>query len=176
MTAGINTSNTNLTFKGKPLTVRGNVQRVGAPLPKFHLTANDMSDVTNESFAGKILIVSSVPSLDTPVCSIETKRFNDEAAKLSPDVAILTVSLDLPFAQKRWCGAEGVTNLVTASDYKYRSFGDAFGVYLEELGLLARAVFVADRNGKLMHVEYVPEIASEPNYEAALSAARTLSR
>ncbi len=168
----MNTTNKNITFKGGPLTLLGKELRVGDFLPAFKLTANDMSDFKSESLRGKTVILSVVPSLDTPVCSIQTKRFNQEVSGLGKDsgkeVIVLTVSMDLPFAQKRWCGAEGVTSVVTASDYKYRSFGEAFGVLIKEWGLLGRAIFVADRDGKIVHLEYVPEVSTEPNYEAAL--------
>lgn len=163
-----------ISFKGKPLSLVGNALLPGDKLPDFKLTANDLTDIVNSSFASKILIISVVPSLDTPVCSIQTKRFNQEATALTDDVVVLTVSMDLPFAQKRWCGAESASRIVTASDYKYHNFGAAFGVFIPDLGLLARAVFVADRNGKIAHVEYVPEIAQEPNYEAALDVVRKL--
>ena len=160
----------NITFKGKPLGLSGREIRATDNLPEFKLTANDLTDLSGDSYKSKILVISVVPSLDTPVCSIQTKRFNQEAAAFSEDVVILTVSMDLPFAQKRWCGAESATRVVTASDYKYRSFGEAFGVLIPDLGLLARAVFVADRHGKIVYAEYVPEIAQEPNYDAALHA------
>jgi thiol peroxidase len=162
-------SNANITFKGNRIKVLGDSITEGQPLPEFVLTGTDMADLTNEAFTGKVLVISVVPSLDTPVCAIQTKRFNKEASRLGDQVKILTVSLDLPFAQKRWCGAEDATAVITASDYKYRNFGNAFGVYLEDLGLLARAVFVVDKTGKVTHVEYVDEVASEPNYDAALS-------
>jgi len=126
--------------------------------------------VTNAAFAGKVVVLMSIPSIDTPVCAIETKRFNQEAASLSGDVVIVGVSRDLPFALKRWCGAEGVSRVVALSDYKYRSFGKEFGVELPDLGLLARAVFVLDKAGKVAHVDYVTEVAEEPDYAAALKA------
>ena len=161
-----------VTFKGSNiLTLLGAERRVGEKMPALKLVANDMSDFTEQQLAGKKIIISVVPSLDTPVCSIQTKRFNADASTV-PNVAVLTVSLDLPFAQKRWCGAEGVKNVITASDYKYRGFGENFGCYLKEWGLLSRAIFVVDSKGVIQHVEYVPEISSEPNYEAALSAAK----
>ncbi|MBL7663420.1 thiol peroxidase [bacterium] len=170
----MNTSNTNITFKGNPTTVRGKALTVGATLPKFKLVGTDMKDVTNETFAGKVLVLSVVPSLDTPVCSIQTKHLSQDAAEFGDKAVVLTVSLDLPFAQKRWCGAEGVTNVVTASDYKYRNFGDDFGAYLTDLGLLARALFVVDQAGTIRHLEYVPEVAQEPDYNAALKVVREL--
>jgi len=170
----MNKTNTNITFKGSKLTVSGKALREGDSMPPFTLTAQDMSDLKSDSYKGKILIIASVPSLDTPLCSVETKRFNQLAQKLSSDVVILTVSMDLPFAQKRWCGKEGADHIQTGSDFKYRSFGKAYGVYIEEWGLLARAVFVVDRAGKITHLEYVPEVSSEPDYDAALANVGTL--
>jgi thiol peroxidase len=162
-----------ITFKGAPLTLTGTTLKVGDSLPSFKLVAQDMSDLTSASLAGKTLIISVVPSLDTPVCSVQTKRFNQYVSKLGPNAVVLTVSLDLPFAQKRWCGAEDVTHVVTGSDYKYREFGEKFGVMIKEWGLLARALFVVNTSGKIVHVEYVPEVSSEPQYEAALQAAHS---
>jgi thiol peroxidase len=165
----MNTTNKNITFKGGKLTVTGRELKVGDTLPSFKLVGNDMKDITNEDFKGKKLILVVVPSLDTPVCQIEVKKFNEEASKRK-DIAVLAVSLDLPFAQKRWCGSEGVSNVTSASDYKYRSFGESFGTYIVELGLLARAIFSVNEKGVITHVEYVPEIAQEPEYDAALKA------
>jgi thiol peroxidase len=163
-------NNEKITMKGNPLKVEGHCVEEGVPAPSFKLTAPDMSDVTNTTFAGKVLVLVAIPSIDTPVCAIETKRFNQEAASLSKDVVIASVSRDLPFALKRWCAAEGVDRVVTLSDYKYRSFGKEFGVDLPDLGLLARALFVVDKAGKVVHVDYVTEVAEEPDYEAALAA------
>ena len=156
-------------FKGAPLTISGSEVKVGQALPEFKVTGVDMADVTSAEFTGKRVVILSVPSIDTPVCSVEAKRFNEEAAKLGADVKILTVSRDLPFAQKRWCGAEGVENIVMGSDYKYRSFGDNFGVLIDDWQLLSRAVIVANEKG-MTYVEYVPEISQEPNYSAALES------
>ena len=157
-------------FKGAPLTISGSEVKVGQPLPEFKVTGVDMADVTSAEFSDKRVVILSVPSIDTPVCSVEAKRFNEEAAKLGADVKILTVSRDLPFAQKRWCGAEGVENIVMGSDYKYRSFGDNFGVLIDDWQLLSRAVIVANEKGIVTYVEYVPEISQEPNYSAALES------
>ena len=161
-----------ITMKGSPLKVEGRCIEEGAQAPAFTLTANDMSDASLSSFAGKVVVLLSIPSLDTPVCAIETKRFSQEAASLSKDVAIVVVSRDLPFAQKRWCGAEGVSNVTTLSDYKYRTFGKSYGTELPDLAILARAVFVVDKAGKIAYVDYVTEIADEPDYGAALEAVR----
>lgn len=166
----VNQSNSNITFKGKVFTMSTPAKKVGDSMPSFTLVGQDMSDLSSGSFAGKVLVLSTVPSLDTPTCSIETKRFNQEAERLGTGVSVVTVSLDLPFAQKRWCGAEGVTRVVTGSDYKYRTFGDAFGVLIKEWGLLARAIFVVDRSGKITYLEYVQDISAEPNYDATLKA------
>ncbi len=157
-------------FKGQPMTLVGPALRVGSEAPHFTLTANDLSDLSSEKYAGKRLVLSVVPSLDTPVCATQTRTFNQRATQLADDVIVLTVSMDLPFAQKRFCAAEGLDRVVTASDYKYHSFGPAFGVLVKELGLLGRAVFVLDRSGKAVHVEYVGEMTSEPDYAAALAA------
>jgi thiol peroxidase len=159
-----------VTFKGQPMTLVGREVKVGSPARPFTLTANDLSDLSDKTYQGKVLVLSVVPSLDTPLCAVQTRTFNERATALSPDVAILTVSMDLPFAQKRFCGAEGINRVVTASDYKHRVFGEAYGVLIAELGLLTRAVFVIDRKGKVTHAEYVPEISREPSYEAALKA------
>lgn len=171
----MNTTNKNITFKGNNLTIVGREIKVGDTLPGFKLTANDMSDLSSDTYRGKTIVLSVVPSLDTPTCAISTKRFNEEASKLGQDVAILTVSMDLPFAQKRWCGAEHVERVQTASDYKYRGFGETFGTYIKEWGLLCRAIFVADKQGKVKHVEYVADISSEPDYTATLAAVKAVS-
>jgi thiol peroxidase len=159
-----------ITFKGGPMTLIGPEIKVGDKLPAFKLTGQDLGDITNDHFAGKVLVISVVPSLDTPVCATQTRKFNEQAAKLGDGVRILTVSLDLPFAQKRFCGAEGISSVVTASDYKHQLFGTTFGTKVKELGLLCRAVFVADRNGKVVHAEYVKEATTEPDYDAAMKA------
>jgi thiol peroxidase len=163
-----------ITMKGKPLTLLGPEVKPGAPAPDFTVVANDLSDFHFSSLQGQVCVLSSVPSLDTPVCDIETRRFNDEAAGLGAAVKLLTISMDLPFAQKRWCGAAGVENLKTFSDHREAAFGLAYGVLIKELRLLARAVFVVDQGGKVQHVQIVPELANEPDYEAVLQAVRRL--
>ncbi len=162
-------------FKGSPLTLLGREVKVGDHLPDFVVTGNDMGDLTVNNFAGKKLIISVVPSVDTPVCGTQTRHFNEDAAALGDDVVVLTVSMDLPFAQKRWCAAEGIERVVTASDFKHRSFGEAFGVLLKEWGLLARAVFVADKSGKIVYSQYVGEVSSEPDYAPVLEAVKKAS-
>lgn len=169
-----NSDNSKVLFKGAPVTIEGPCLRVGARMPKFKLTGSDLKDITSSDFSGKVIVLSAVPSIDTPVCQLQTKAFNRAASDLSKDVAIITVSLDLPFAHKRWCAAEGVENLVMASDYKYRTFGRDFGVFLPDLGLLSRAIFVADRDGSIKHVEYVEEVGNEPDYNLALTKVREL--
>jgi thiol peroxidase len=162
-------------FKDNPLTLVGNEVVVGQTAPDFKVQkSSDMSDYTLASGSGKTRIIATVPSLDTPVCDLETKRFNEEASKL-PNVEIVCVSMDLPFAQKRWCGAANVERVITASDHREASFGRNYGVLISGGPLdrvLARAVFVVGTDNKLKHVEYVASIGDHPNYDAALAAAR----
>lgn len=159
-----------VTMKGNPLTLTGNEVKAGDQAPDVTLVANDLSEVKLSSFKGKKVILSAVPSLDTPVCDVETRRFNQEAGKLN-DVVILTVSKDLPFAQKRWCGAAGVTAVKTLSDYR-GNFGETYGILIKGLNLLARSIFVIDESGKVTYVQLVKEVASEPNYEEVLKAVK----
>jgi thiol peroxidase len=159
-----------ITMKGHPLTLVGQEVQVGAPAPDFEVLANDLSPFKLSSLKGKVAIICSVPSLDTPTCDIETRWFNEEAAKLGPDVQILTISMDLPFAQKRWCGAAGVERVTTYSDHREAAFGQAYGVLIKELRLLARAVFVVDQDGMVRAAQIVPELANEPNYDAVLKS------
>jgi thiol peroxidase len=162
-------------MKGNPLTLQGHAVQEGDPAPDCRLTAQDMSQVALSSYRGKVVIISSVPSLDTPVCDLETRRFNQEAGKLGDEVVVVTVSMDLPFAQSRWCGAAGVKHVTTLSDYRTAEFGLAYGVLIEQLRLLARAVFVLDREGVIRYASLVDEITHEPDYEAVLTAAASLS-
>ncbi len=159
-----------ITMKGNPLTLVGNEVSVGSMAPDATLVANDLSEVKISSFKGKKVILSVVPSLDTPVCDLQTKRFNQEASKI-PNVAVLTISKDLPFAQKRWCGAANATAVKTLSDYR-TNFGEQYGVLIKGLGLLARSIFVLDENGKVTYTQLVKEVASEPNYEEVLKAVK----
>ena len=163
-----------VTMKGNPVTLVGNEVKVGQQAPDFSAVANDLSAVTLNNFKGKKCIISAVPSLDTPVCDIETKRFNQEAAKL-PDTHVLTISMDLPFAQKRWCAASNATNVKILSDYKGASFGNAFGILIKEFHLLARSIFVLDSKGKIQYIQIVKEIASEPNYDEVLQAVKKVN-
>lgn len=162
------------TFQGNPLTLVGSELKAGDKAPEFGLVANDLSPAALADFEGKVLVIAAVPSLDTPVCDMETRRFNSEAAALGDDVQILAVSMDLPFAQARWCGAAGVEAVKTLSDHKDASFGEGWGTLIKELRLLTRAVFVVGKDGVVAHAQYVTEITEEPDYEAALDAARKL--
>jgi len=163
-----------VTMKGNPITLMGTEPQVGDMAPDFVAVDNDLNPVNFDSFRGKVCIVSSVPSLDTPVCDMETRRFNDEAGRLGDDVEILTISMDLPFAQKRWCGAAGVDKVQTLSDHRDAAFGQAYGVLIKGLRLLARAVFVVDKEGTIRYIELVKEIASEPDYDSVLTAVKEL--
>jgi len=163
-----------VTMKGNVLTLQGNDIEAGDNAPDFEVLDNDLSTVKLSDYTGKVVIISSLPSLDTPVCDIQTRKFNEEAAKLSTDAVVLTISMDLPFAQKRWCGAAGVDNVRTLSDHRDASFATAFGVLITELRLLARAVFVVDKAGTVHYVQIVDELTNEPDYEAAIDAARAL--
>jgi thiol peroxidase len=162
------------TFKGDPLTLVGEEVNKGDQAPNVTLVGNDLSPVEIASFKSKVLILTTVPSLDTAVCDTETRRFNEEATKLSNDIQIVTVSMDLPFAQARWCGAAGVERVTTLSDHKDASLGQSYGVLIKELRLLARTVFVIDREGKITYRELVKEMTDEPDYNAAIEAARNL--
>ncbi|WP_077619078.1 thiol peroxidase [Bacillus sinesaloumensis] len=161
----------NITFKNNPVTLLGNEVKVGDKAPDFTVLANDLSQVSLADSKGSVRLISVVPSLDTGVCDAQTRRFNEEAAGLG-NVSILTVSVDLPFAQKRWCGANGIENVQTLSDHRDLSFGEAYGVAIKELRLLARAVFVVDSNDTVTYVEYVSEATDHPNYEAAIEAVK----
>lgn len=160
-----------VTFKGNPVTLVGTEVKVGDKAPNFTVLANDLSPVTLEDSKGHVRLISVVPSIDTGVCDAQTRRFNEEAAKLD-NVKVLTVSVDLPFAQKRWCAAAGIDNVQTVSDHRDLSFGEAYGVVMQELRLLARSVFVIDSNDTVTYVEYVSEGTDHPNYEAAIEAAK----
>jgi len=163
-----------ITFKGRPVTLVGPRIEPGDRAPDFRVVDTALTPVTLADFRGKVKIISAVPSLDTPVCDAETRRFNREAAAMPGEVAILTVSLDLPFAQKRWCAAAGIDRVKVLSDYQERSFGLAYGVLIKELKLLSRSVFVVDASDTVRYVQHVKEVAQEPDYEAVLAAARAL--
>lgn len=160
------------TLKGNPMTLLGPELKVGDAAPDFSLKANDMSDKSLADYAGKVKLISVVPSLDTPVCDTETRKFNEAASDLGDGVVVLTVSVDTPMAQKRWCGAAGVENVECLSDFKDHSFGPAYGVRIKEVGLLARQIFVVDADNKITYTQLVGEVADEPDYDAALAAAK----
>ncbi len=160
-----------VTMRGNPLTLIGPELKVGDPAPDATLLGLDLAEASSVT-AGKVRILSSIPSLDTPVCDSQTKRFNEEAAKMGDDVEVVTISADLPFGQKRWSTANATQAVTFLSDHRDMAFGTAYGVYVKELRLDARAIFVIDRQGRLAHVEYVKEIADHPDYDAALNAAK----
>ena len=169
----MNTDRTGLiTMKGNPLTLTGTAVSVGDTAPQFTVLANDLSPRTLADFAGKVVVLSVVPSLDTPVCDMQTRRFNTEAAALGDGVRILTISCDLPFAQSRWCGAAGIDAVQTLSDYRDLSFGTNYGLIIKELRLLTRAILVIDAKGVIVHQEIVPEVSSPVDFDAALAAVK----
>ncbi len=161
-------------FKGNPATLLGPEVKVGDTAPDFRVVDNGLQPVTLATAAGKIQLIAVVPSLDTPVCDTMTRHFNQDVASLPDSVAVYTISVDLPFAQKRWCGNAGIDKVQTLSDYQDRSFGLNYGLLLKELKLLARAVYVIDQNNKVAYVELVPEVTAEPDYAAALIAVKKL--
>ena len=163
-----------ITFQGNPLTLLGNDLKVGDPVPDVTLLGNDLSPVQLSDYKGKVCVISVVPSLDTPVCDMQTRRFNEEAGNLGGNVAILTTSMDLPFAQARWCGAAGIDKVATLSDHRDAAFGEAFGLLIKELRLLARAVLVVDQEGTIQYIQLVKEVTEEPDYSAALEAVKKL--
>jgi thiol peroxidase len=164
-----------VTFKGNPLTLLGPELKVGDKAPNFKVLDSGLNEVALDNFAGKVKLILSVPSLDTPVCSEETSRFNREIPNLPGNVAAMAVSVDLPFAQARWCGASNVDQVTTLSDHRDLSFGLNYGTAIKELRLLSRAVFVIDENDILRYIEYVPEVTEHPNYDAALAAVREVA-
>jgi len=163
-----------ITFKGNPMTLVGPALKVGDKAPDFRVVDTALAPVTLADLAGRIKVFSAVPSLDTPVCDTETRRFNQEAANLPANVEVLTVSLDLPFAQKRWCGAAGIDRVRTLSDYQERSFANAYGVLIKELKLLSRSIFVVDATDTIRYIQHVPEVTTEPDYAAVVAAVKGL--
>lgn len=161
-----------VTFKGTPLTLAGEAVQVGQTAPDFtlHYYQDGLQTITPNDLRGKPTLLSVVPSLDTPVCAQQTKQFNEQLGEWGDKVNAVTISLDLPFAQGRFCGGENITKMRTGSDYQNRSFGQNWGMLIEELKLLARGVFVLDADGKVVHAETVSEVTSHPNYDAALAA------
>ena len=161
-------------FKGNPATLLGPEVKVGDAAPDFQVVDNGVAPVTLATDAGKVRLITVVPSLDTPVCDTMTRQFNQQAAELPDSVVVYTVSVDLPFAQKRWCGNAGIDKVQTLSDYQERSFGLNYGLLLQGLKLLARAVIVIDQNDKVAYYELVPEVTAEPDYAAAMEAVKNL--
>lgn len=165
-----------VTMQGRPMVLAGNEIKAGDKAPDFKVLDNDMMPMKFlRSHLGKVSVILSVPSLDTPICDLETRRFNKEAQSLSPDINILAISMDLPFAQKRWCGTAGVANVKTYSDYQRGAFGRAYGVLMKDLRLLARAIFIMDREGEVKYAQLVKEVTNEPNYDEALSEIKKLN-
>jgi len=158
-----------VTFQGNPLTVVGPELKAGDAAPDFHVVDHALKTVTLKSSQGKMRLISVVPSIDTSVCELQTKRFNSEAAQLPADIVLMTVSMDLPFAQARWCGVAGIDRMQMVSDYQAASFGQAYGVLIKELRLLARSVFVIGPDDKIQYVEYVKEVTHHPNYDKVLN-------
>ena len=167
--------NATVTFKGNSVTLAGQPPKVGQKAPDFTLVGTDMSPKRLSDYQDKVKLISIVPSLDTAVCDTQTRTFNEKVSGLSDDVIVLTVSMDLPMAQKRWCGAAGVERVECLSDYKEHSFGKTYGVRMEELGLLARSVMVVDRDNTIQYVEVVPEVTQEPDYDQALDALKQIA-
>lgn len=164
-----------VTMQGRPVTLIGTEIKPGMPAPDFKVTDNDMLPVKfSRTYRGKISIISVVPSLDTPICDLQTRRFNKEAEALDPDINVLTISMDLPFAQRRWCGAAGVKRVRTYSDYQKADFGKAYGVLIKELRLLTRAVFIVDKDGLVKYIQITPEVAQEPDYDEVMTALKAL--
>jgi len=161
-------------FKGNPATLVGPELKVGSAAPDFQVVDNGLQPVTLATDAGKVRLITVVPSIDTPVCDTMTRTFNQQAAELPDSVVVYTVSVDLPFAQKRWCGNAGIDKVQTLSDYQERSFGINYGLLLQGLKLLARAVIVIDQNDKVAYFELVPEVTEEPDYAAALEAVKKI--
>ena len=152
-----------VSFKGNPMTIEGEMITIGKMAPDFTVVDNSLQEVKLSSFKGKKVVLTIFPSIDTPVCAMQARKFNEEATKLGDDVVVLTISKDLPFALGRFCAAEGIKNIHTLSDYKYGSFGKEYGFLVKELGLLARGTVIIDKDGKVIYVEDVPEMTNEPN-------------
>jgi thiol peroxidase len=164
----------NVTFMGNPLTLTGKEVKVGDKAPNFVVLNQDLKEVSLKDFTGKIKLISVTPSLDTPVCDMQARKFNEAAAKLSEDVVVLNISMDLPFAIARFCTTAGIDRVLALSDHREASFGLNYGVLIKELRLLARSVFVIDKDDVIQYIEIVPEITNEPNYEKALEAVKSL--
>ncbi|MBN2894180.1 MAG: thiol peroxidase [Bacteroidales bacterium] len=167
-------NNIQVTFKGNPINLLGKATQVGQKAEDFTVVGNGLNPVKLSDYSGKVVILSVFPSLDTPVCATQNRKFNEAAAGLSDEIVILGLSVDLPFAQARFCGAEGIDKVVTASDYQMHDFSAKYGFLIDGLRLLTRGTVVIDKTGVVKFVEYVPEATDEPNYEAALKAAKEL--
>ena len=164
-----------ITMQGRTMTLLGEEIKPGMPAPDFKAIDNDMLPMKfSRTYKGKITVISAVPSLDTPVCDLQTRRFNKEAEALDPEISVITISMDLPFAQKRWCGAAGVKRVKTFSDYQKADFGKSYGVLIKELRLLARSVFIVDKDGLVKYTQIAPEAAKELNYEEVMTALKAL--
>lgn len=163
-----------VTFGGKKLNLYGELVKVSDKAPDFKAVNNDLSSFDSKENQGKVVVYSVVPSIDTGVCSLQARTFNEEAEKLGDDVIVITVSCDLPFAQKRFCAQEGIKNSISISDYKDHDFGKKYGFLIEDLALLSRGVVIVDKNGKIAYTEYVKEVTNEVNFEAALEAVKAL--
>lgn len=164
-----------ITFAGNPINILGNEIKKGAEAPNFTAVKQDLSPFNLSDLPkDKVKVISVAPSIDTGVCSLQTIFFNQEAAKYKDDVELVTITVDLPFAQKRYCAAEGIDNLTVVSDYQAHDFGNKYGFLIEGLKLLTRGVVVIDKNNTVQYVEYVPEVTTEPNYDAALEAVKAL--
>lgn len=164
----------NITFAGNKVNLEGKEIKVGDLAPSFKAVKRDLSDFSSDDLKGKIVVYSVAPSIDTPVCALQTTTFNEEATKLSDDVKIVTVTVDLPFAQERFCSVKGIENADIVSDYKYKEFGEKFGFTIKEFQLLARGVVIVDRDGKVAYVEYVPEVTHDVNFDKALEEVKKL--
>ena len=163
-----------LTFKGSPLTLEGKRLKVGDKMPGFECLDGDMRSVNSSSFQGKVMVISSVPSLDTLVCDMATRRFNDEGGELGSGVSMVIISMDLPFAQKRWCGAAHASHITVLSDHKNASFGNSFGVLIKEWRLLGRAVFVVDKKGIICSIHIINEITDTPPFDTIIKEVKQL--
>jgi len=166
-------NNVKVTFKGNPVTLLGKTPKIGDSAPDFTVLSSSLEPVKLSDYDGKVKVIAVYPSIDTGVCAAQNRRFNQEADKLK-DVAVLSISVDLPFAQGRFCAAEGLNNIITLSDHKELDFGYKYGYLIEELRLLARGTVIIGKDNKIKYIEYVPEIATEPNYDAALKVVKEL--
>lgn len=164
-----------ISFKGNPLTLLGAESKVGDKAPDFIVLDNELNPIGLKNFKGKTKVISVTPSLDTPVCDLQARRFNAEAAKLSDDVAVLNISMDLPFALSRFCATAGIDKVKTFSDHRDASFANAYGVMIKELRLLARSVFIIDKDDIIRYIEIVPEVTDQPDYDKALDAVKKIT-